>query len=316
MPSVCSGQYPRRLRRDGEFLLWNPVTRTALRNRPEERVRLRLIDYLTSAGWPRTRISTEEGHRSFTEERLRTDIVCYGEDFKPALLVECKSGSVGLGERAARQAARYNEEVGARWLLLSNGREDHWYETGAGDETGAGQPSPRRLEGPPPLPELAGGNPPPRDFAWWRERGFLGGETPAELHDPLVRLLNAYWSPPGCPVRYLGLPGGPAPFPVDQYYLFRQAEDHRAALAPLPGPGGETVLAGVLNRDGENVALALWHPALTGKGGARLVRIYDRQGLRETEAGGRLRLQEPADDGEDDLPARWARELEELLEGG
>lgn len=315
MPSVCSGQYPRRVRRDGELLLWNPVTRTALRNRPEERVRLRMVEYLIASGWPRTRISTEEGHRSFTEDRLRTDIVCYGEDFNPALLVECKAASVSLGEPAARQAARYNEEVGARWLLLSNGREDHWYQTGAGDAS-AGPPSPLRLEGPPPLPELSGGKPAPRDFAWWRDRGFLGPETPKELQQPLAGLLDTWWTPPGCPVRYLEFPAAPAPFSIDQYYLFRQTEDHRVALAPLPGPGGATRMAGVINRGGENVALALFTPALAGEDGLAL-HIYDRKGERTAGAGRRLRLASLGNPGEGDvdLPARWARELEEIITG-
>lgn len=313
MPSVCSGQYPRCVFRGGERLLWNPVTRTALRNRPEERVRLRLVEHLTASGWPRTRISTEEGHRSYTEERLRTDILCYGEDYRPALLVECKAGSVSLGEPAARQAARYNEEVGARWLLLSNGREDHWYET-RGGTSGSGTPTPRRLEGPPPLPELSGGSPPPRDFEWWRQRGFLGNETPKELGGPLAGLLDAFWSPPGCPVRYLDFSGGPAPFPIDQYYLFRETASHRIALAPVPAPGGDTRLAGVLNRNGENVALALFAPTLSGDNRDHTVRLFDREGEHEAEAGERLRLEEENERG--DLPARWARELEELFEGG
>jgi hypothetical protein len=112
--------------RDGQKLLFNPVQKSALVDRPEERVRLRMIEFLVrEAGFSLNRMSTEIGIKSFTaDSSLRTDILCFDELHRPLLLVECKSESVKLDEKAAIQIARYNRTVKAPYILLSNGLRD------------------------------------------------------------------------------------------------------------------------------------------------------------------------------------------------
>jgi hypothetical protein len=112
--------------RDGQKLLFNPVQKSALADRPEERVRLRMIEFLVrEAGFSLNRMSTEIGIKSFTaDSALRTDILCFDELHRPLLLVECKSESVKLDEKAAIQIARYNRTVKSPYILLTNGIRD------------------------------------------------------------------------------------------------------------------------------------------------------------------------------------------------
>lgn len=63
----------------------------------------------------------------------RADIVVCGRDGKPCLLAECKAPDVALEEEGVArnvlaQAVRYNSVVGARYVLLTNGRRHLCFE--------------------------------------------------------------------------------------------------------------------------------------------------------------------------------------------
>lgn len=247
MNSIASGHYPRRVRKDGQRLLWNPVTRRALKDRPEERVRLRVVEYLLAGEWPRTRISTEEGRRGAGGERLRTDILCYNSRFEPELLVECKAESVRIDENTSLQTARYNRRVGARWLLMTNGLSDYWYEA-----SGEGR-RPDPLDSPPELLSPAP-SPAERNEEYWMERGFLGRETSPPLARVVRQMLNRHWTGSG-DVRYLDFQNSPTGYPLNQYYLTGECRDLRLALAPLPASGGGTLLVIVVSRKSVNEAV-------------------------------------------------------------
>ncbi|NIT57520.1 MAG: hypothetical protein GWN00_15210, partial [Aliifodinibius sp.] len=60
MLSIAKHIYPRVVWRDREKKLWNPIHKKALKNLPEERVRLRIMEALIQRGWSKHRISTEE----------------------------------------------------------------------------------------------------------------------------------------------------------------------------------------------------------------------------------------------------------------
>lgn len=228
-------------------MLWNPVTRRALKDRPEERVRLRVVEYLLAGEWPRTRISTEEGRSGAGGERLRTDILCYNSRFEPELLVECKAESVRIDENTSLQTARYNRRVGARWLLMTNGLADYWYEA-----RGEGK-RPEPLDSPP-EPLASGPSPADRTMEYWTERGFLGRETPPPLARAVTLMLNRHWTGSG-QVRYLDFQNSPTGYPLDQYYLIGQCRDLRLALSPLPSAGGGTRLVIVVSRESVNEAV-------------------------------------------------------------
>lgn len=304
MKSIASGYYPRRVNQGGDRLLWNPVTRRVLRNRPEERVRQRVIEFLLDRGWPRTRISTEESRPGPGESHLRTDILCYGSDFEPSLLIECKAESVAIDEKTSLQAARYNREVGAPWLLMTNGRRDFWYRT---DDSGG---SPERLAEVPDLFGGRGSGHPGGDPAYWRRRGFLGEGTPEHIAELVAALLNARWACPGASgLSYLTVGDSPTGYPVDQYYLICRGNSLRIALAPVPVPGeGCTRFVALINREGENTGLMEIRPASGGaeESEVRLFTAGGKQSLRT----GRLRMAPSPDPG---LPERWTGAVESIF---
>lgn len=157
--------YPVLRRLDGETRLYNPLLRKRYANRPEERVRLRFVDMLLhGAGFPGSRIGFEVAvaaeHREAT---TRADLILYGPDFKPWVLVECKAPEVPVTEATAIQAAQYNRVVGADYVVLTNGFTLLCAQDGMICEM------PEEIR---PQPE-----PPPRDAAYWLDRGFLSPET-------------------------------------------------------------------------------------------------------------------------------------------
>jgi hypothetical protein len=112
---------------DGTKMLLNPVTRQMVADRPEERVRLRTIEFLCrESGFSLNRMSTEQGlHHGFGgPSTQRTDIVCFDATHHPLLLVECKAEGIKLNEKVAVQGARYNRIVQAPYTLLTNGISD------------------------------------------------------------------------------------------------------------------------------------------------------------------------------------------------
>ncbi|MDG5766921.1 type I restriction enzyme HsdR N-terminal domain-containing protein [Balneolales bacterium ANBcel1] len=121
---LAAHHYPQFRFRDGMRLLWNPLEKKTARIRPEERVRLQVIDYLTlEAGFSPNRIATERAVPS-RYSRGRTDVLCYDTSFAPLMLVECKAENVVPGPKAATQSAVYNRFVKAPYILLTNGLHD------------------------------------------------------------------------------------------------------------------------------------------------------------------------------------------------
>ncbi len=95
---------------------------------PEEQVRRHLVEFLVgSCGVARQLIATEVPVR-LNGQPQRADLVVFDRRAKPLLLAECKAPEVTLDQATLDQAARYNTILGARFLLLTNGREHFCYE--------------------------------------------------------------------------------------------------------------------------------------------------------------------------------------------
>ena len=123
-PSITRYHYPRIVFRNGERLLWDPVRRQPLAFRPEERVRLQMLDYLLlHSGFPASRITAEAPVPNLFAHR-RTDLLCYDDEFKPWLLIECKAENIRIGPKTATQSAVYNRFVKAPFIMLTNGIYD------------------------------------------------------------------------------------------------------------------------------------------------------------------------------------------------
>jgi hypothetical protein len=88
---------------------------------PEEWVRQHLVHYLiTEKKYPKTLINVE---RQLTLNRLnkRYDIVVFKSDGSIDILVECKAPQIQITQETFDQIARYNLQLRANYLIVSNG---------------------------------------------------------------------------------------------------------------------------------------------------------------------------------------------------
>lgn len=89
---------------------------------PEEWVRQNFVQYLVrSKQYPAARIALEK-EIQLGELRKRFDVLVYDKDFKPWMMIECKSGDVVLNEQVLMQLLRYNISVPVTYLIITNGK--------------------------------------------------------------------------------------------------------------------------------------------------------------------------------------------------
>ena len=246
--SVAVNHFPQIVWRDEKKHLWNPIHRQALKNLPEERVRLRIVEYLMHGGWSKHRISTEESLPVPPDAPpLRTDIICYTNDITPFLLVECKAPAITLSAKTAEQIARYNQHVEAPFLLMTNGQRDFWYDLRNND-----------LEKPlNAIPEaLPAVNRPKLNFDYWQSRGFAGHSAASDIRKWLNKTLPTFYldSKSG-ELRHLSFKKSPSDLDLNNYYRLFAGDSHRLALSFTATAFGGSRLIAILNTGGENRAV-------------------------------------------------------------
>lgn len=95
---------------------------------PEEWVRRHVLALLTGPmEVPATAIAQEHPIR-LNGTAQRADIVVFGPDGRPLLLVECKAPEVTIDGDTFAQAFRYNAVLGARYVMLTGGLDHYIYE--------------------------------------------------------------------------------------------------------------------------------------------------------------------------------------------
>jgi hypothetical protein len=111
-----------RVRRNGDVLeIYDPVRRKYLVLQPEEMVRQLVLHYLMSVkNTPLSKIRSEMG-LTLNGLMKRCDVLVYDTDFKPFLLVECKSAKVPIDQAVFDQIARYNLKFKVPYLMVTNG---------------------------------------------------------------------------------------------------------------------------------------------------------------------------------------------------
>ena len=99
---------------------WVPFTE-------EEKVRQYLIHFLIlQKGIPESHLSVE---RQITVNGLtrRYDLVVFGNDGMPWLVIECKAPAVELTQAVVEQVGRYNKTLRAPYIAVSNGRQSIFF---------------------------------------------------------------------------------------------------------------------------------------------------------------------------------------------
>jgi hypothetical protein len=93
---------------------------------PEEWVRQHCVHYLIQEKkYPKSLINVEK-ELTVNNLRKRYDIVIYNTDGSIHLIVECKSYKIKINQNAFDQIARYNLELNATYLMVTNGI-NHYY---------------------------------------------------------------------------------------------------------------------------------------------------------------------------------------------
>lgn len=88
---------------------------------PEEWVRQNFLQYLTDVmHYPASLIAVEK-QLLLGDVKKRFDIVVYDKETKPFMIIECKEMNVPLSENVLQQVLRYNTNIQARFLVITNG---------------------------------------------------------------------------------------------------------------------------------------------------------------------------------------------------
>lgn len=108
-------------RSDETTWVYDPIRKKEVVLTPEELLRqLVLLYLLEEKKYPAHRIRSEVGIE-VNGLKKRCDIVVFDAAVKPWLLIECKSPKVPLTQPVFEQAARYNMNLQAPYLAISNG---------------------------------------------------------------------------------------------------------------------------------------------------------------------------------------------------
>lgn len=106
---------------DGRREVLDPVRRRWVALTPEEEVRQQTILLLHHRyGYP-FELMQVEGAIKLNGMTRRSDIVVFGTDGRPQMIVECKRPDVALTQKVCDQACRYNTVLRVPLLILTNG---------------------------------------------------------------------------------------------------------------------------------------------------------------------------------------------------
>ena len=113
---------------DGKTCIFDVVRRKYIFLTPEEWVRQHFVHLLLSNyNFPRSLVRIESG-LNYNKLAKRSDILIYGKDGKPFLLIECKSSQVPVNQAVIEQASRYNQVLKAPFLAITNGLKTFCFE--------------------------------------------------------------------------------------------------------------------------------------------------------------------------------------------
>lgn len=113
--------------KDGRTEVFDPIRKKWLVLTPEERVRQQLILFLLNIKKiPISHLSVE---KAITVNGMtkRYDLVVFGEDLKPQMVIECKAPEVEITQAVIEQAGRYNKTLRAPILGVTNGSTHYFF---------------------------------------------------------------------------------------------------------------------------------------------------------------------------------------------
>lgn len=121
-----SQDYSIRLKQmEGEAFIFCIIRKKWLLLTPEEWVRQHVVHYLIEEKkYSKTAINTEV-LVEINGMKKRADVIVYRRE-KPIVIVECKAPKIKINQETFDQIARYNMELDADYLMVTNGL-NHYY---------------------------------------------------------------------------------------------------------------------------------------------------------------------------------------------
>ena len=109
------------VRKREQVFVWCIVRKKQLVLTPEEWVRQHIIHYLISE--KRVPIALIAAEMAIEVNKLsrRCDLVVFGKDATPRLIIECKAPEVKITEKVFNQIAQYNFKLNVDLLMMTNG---------------------------------------------------------------------------------------------------------------------------------------------------------------------------------------------------
>ena len=108
--------------------IWDPLRKKDVALTPEERVRQWFIGILSQQmSVPMHMMMSEVGFR-LGEKQYRADILVYGRNTAPVMVVECKRPDVELGLDVLDQTIRYNKVLNVKYIVITNGLKTFMFE--------------------------------------------------------------------------------------------------------------------------------------------------------------------------------------------
>lgn len=104
-----------------EGTVWDPLRKKEVALTPEERVRQWFIGVLRDRLKVPEHMMMSEVSMRFGKKPFRADILVYGRDTAPLMVVECKRPEVEMSREVLEQALKYNLVLEVKYIVITNG---------------------------------------------------------------------------------------------------------------------------------------------------------------------------------------------------
>ena len=101
--------------------VWDPLRKKMVALTPEEKVRQWFIGVLRDDLKVPVHMMMSEVSLRLGRKPFRADILVYGRDTAPLMVVECKREDVQMSREVLEQALKYNLALGVRYIVITNG---------------------------------------------------------------------------------------------------------------------------------------------------------------------------------------------------
>ncbi|MDO6759340.1 type I restriction enzyme HsdR N-terminal domain-containing protein [Tamlana sp. 2_MG-2023] len=112
--------------KENKVSIFDPIRKKFVILQPEEWVRQHCVQYLIVVKkFPKSLINVEK-ELTINTLKKRYDIVVFNADGSIHLIVECKAPKITINQTTFDQISRYNLELNATYLMVTNGL-NHYY---------------------------------------------------------------------------------------------------------------------------------------------------------------------------------------------